>query len=86
MWGCGLSRSEWEERKLAFGADLLNGWVDSTSLPRRARHSLVLGSDDTLPRRSGVSAMSLGFVIRWMKFFWNENLGDLVSWGLGGAY
>ena len=52
--GLWLSRSEWEERKLAFGVALLNGWDDSTSVLPRARHRLVLGSDDTLPRRSGV--------------------------------
>lgn len=83
--GLSLAVSEWGERKLAFGAGLLNGWVDIlTSLPRRARHSLVLGSDDTLPPRSGVSAMVLGFVAKADEVFLERELGDfglLGAWG-----
>lgn len=81
--GLSLAVSEWGERKLAFGAGLLNGWVDIlTSLPRRARHSLVLGSDDTLPPRSGVSAMVLGFVAKADEVFLGTRIGGF--WSLGG--
>ena len=81
--GLSLAVSEWGERKLAFGAGLLNGWVDIlTSLPRRARHSLVLGSDDTLPPRSGVSTMSLGFVAKADEVFLEREFGGF--WSLGG--
>ena len=84
MWGCGLSRSEWEERKLAFGVALLNGWDDSTSVLPRARHRLVLGSDDTLPRRSGVPRNVAWSCDRWMKIFLEREFGGsclLGAWG-----